>query len=78
MIKINLTKAKEIAHNIRRQKRDEEFSPIDSLIAKQLPSNDFKKLESERQKIRDKYSVIQIKIDDCKNIEELENVIKAL
>ena len=78
MIKINLTKAKEIAHNIRRYKRDEEFLPVDSLIAKQLPSNDFKKLEAERQKIRNKYSTIQTKIDYCEHVEELENINKAL
>ena len=54
MIKINLQKAKEIGHNIRREKRAEEFAPLDQQIILQIPGTDTAAIEAERQAVRDK------------------------
>jgi hypothetical protein len=56
MITINLDKAKNIAHDIRRIKREEEFAPYDAVIMKQIPGNDATEAEAARQAIRDKYA----------------------
>ena len=37
MIKVDIDRAKVIAHNIRREERAKEFAPLDDLIAKQIP-----------------------------------------
>lgn len=63
MITVNIEKAKEIGHAIRREKRAKEFAPLDDVIAKQMPGADFDAVEAERQAIRDRYAVIQIAID---------------
>lgn len=72
MIVINLTKAKNIAHEIRRAKRAEEFKPLD--IQATIPA---KAAEAEilRQNIRDKYSEMQIAIDSASNVDQLKNII---
>ena len=75
MIKINLSKAKEISHNIRRAKREEEFKPLDDIISKKIPANNLDEVELERQKIRDKYEDIQNKIDSAKSPEELKKIL---
>jgi hypothetical protein len=75
MIQINLNKAKEIAHNIRRNQRAEEFAPLDEVIMKQIPGNDLTSAESERQKIRDKYDEIQNAIDTAESPEELKDLL---
>ena len=72
MIKVNLNKAKEIAHQKRRANRSDEFKPYDEIIMKQIHGNDAIQTESERQKIRDKYDVLQKQIDQATNVEELK------
>lgn len=62
MITIDLTKAKEVAHNWRRMARTVEFKPYDDLIAKQIPGQ-AEAAEVKRQEIRDKYAVLQTEID---------------
>lgn len=74
-IRINLNKAKNIAHEMRRIAREKEFKPWDDIITKQIPGNDLKNAENERQKIRTKYDYIQVKIDNAKNIDELKIAI---
>ena len=74
-IQINMNKAKNIAHNIRRSRRAEEFNPYDEVIMKQIPGNDFTKAEEERQKIRDKYSKLQEDIDNAETPEELKELL---
>lgn len=71
-IVINIEKAKNIAHDIRRKVREEEFKPLDELIAKQIPGVDVQIVESERQSIRDKYSAIQAEIEAAKTVEEIK------
>ena len=62
MITININKAKDYVHDIRRVRRAKEFEPYDNIVMKQIPGNDLINAEAERQKIRDKYSVIQEQI----------------
>lgn len=78
MITINLDKAKEISHNIRRQKRAEEFRPLDEVIMKQIPGTDVRTVEAQRQAIRDKYAEIQSTIDNTTDPDELLNIVKNL
>jgi len=75
MISFNIEKAKIIAHNIRRANREKEFEPLDYLIAKQLPNVEFEQIEAKRQEIRNKYEVIQNKIDSSKNLDDLNAAI---
>ncbi len=75
MIKINMNKAKEITHTLRRNKRAEEFAPYDEVIAKQIPGSNLQEAEVERQKIREKYITIQEEIDMATTPEELKNII---
>jgi len=74
-VKVNLNKAKTIAHNIRRARRAEEFAPLDKIIAAQIPGNDFAQAEVQRQIIRDKYSLIQQQIDDAQTPDEIIQAI---
>ena len=73
MININLNKAKDIGHNYRRFSRALEFSPHDDVIAKQIPGNAAATAEAARQAIREKYAVIQEKIDSANTPEEIKN-----
>lgn len=72
MIKINLDKAKAIAHDARRAARAAEFEPFDNAIAKQIPGSDAAAAEVERQKIRDKYAVLQAQMDAAQTAEQLK------
>ena len=72
MIKINIDKAKEIGHEIRRAKREEEFAPLDAVIMKQIPGKDMTEAEAARQAIRDKYAVIQQDINAAQTPEEIK------
>jgi hypothetical protein len=73
-ININLNKAKEISHKIRREKRLQEFEPLDDLIAKRIPGTNETEIEAQRQEIRDRYAEIQVQIDQSQNIEELKSL----
>lgn len=75
MLKVNLGKAKAYAHDKRREAREEEFKPWDEIIAKQIPGKDLEQAEAERQKIRDKYALMQEKIDQAKTLDELKRVM---
>jgi len=68
-------KSKEVAHSIRRQKREEEFKPHDDAIAKMLPGKGAE-AETQRQLIRSKYDVIQTKIDACDSPDKLRICLK--
>lgn len=75
MIRINLDKAKAIGHGIRRQERAKEFAPLDEVIMKQIPGNDYNQAEAERQSIREKYAVIQQQIDAASTPDEIKKVL---
>ena len=74
MITINITKAKVIAHEIRRKLRDEEFAPYDNAIAKQIP-NQIEGAEAARQVIREKYASMQTAIDASTTVEEIKTAM---
>ena len=71
-VEIDLPKAQEIGHTIRRAKRGEEFAPYDEVIAKQIPGNDAAEAEAARQAIRDKYAAIQDAIDAAETPDEIK------
>lgn len=69
MITIDMTKAKEIAHNKRREARSTEFAPLD--IKATIPS-EATAAEAARQVIRDKYAAMQTAIDSASTVDELK------
>ena len=71
MITINVTKAKIIAHDIRRAARNEEFKPYDEAIAKQIP-NQTNGAEAARVVIRAKYATMQTAIDAASTVEQIK------
>jgi len=75
MITINVTKAKVIAHTIRREKRAEEFKPFDEVISKQIPGTDAVAAEEARQAIRDKYAAMQQDIDAATTSDEIKALL---
>jgi hypothetical protein len=75
MIRIDLTKAKEIAHEKRREARAEEFKPYDEVIMKQIPGNDMTEAEAARQAIREKYEELQTQMNSAETVEELKALL---
>ena len=76
MIVINLNKAKDIAHDVRRAARAEEFKPLDDIIAKQIPGGtSAQEVEAQRQIIRNKYAEKQIAINEATTIEQLKEAL---
>lgn len=71
MITVNITKAKVIAHDKRREARAAEFEPFDNAIAKQIPGQ-FDGAEAQRQLIRDKYALMQTAIDAASTVDEIK------
>jgi hypothetical protein len=69
MITINIDKAKNIAHELRRLKRSEEFAPLD--IKATIPS-EATAAEATRQEIRDRYTAMQAEIDSASTPEEIK------
>ena len=73
-IVINVNKAKDIAHDIRRAKRSEEFAPLD--VQATIPSQ-ASAAESARQVIRDKYAAMQTQINSASTPEEIKTALGA-
>jgi hypothetical protein len=71
-IVINIDKAKNIAHDIRRAKRAEEFAPLD--IQATIPSQ-ASAAESARQVVRDKYAAMQTQINSASTPEEIKTAL---
>jgi hypothetical protein len=78
MIVVNLDKAKNIAHNIRREAREQEFAPHDAVIAKQIPGKSATEAEAARQAIRDKYAEVQTQIDAAQDVDSLKEAIQDI
>jgi hypothetical protein len=74
-IKIDLNKAKDIAHEKRRAARAEEFKPHDEVIMKQIPGIDAQQVEAARQAIRDKYAALQSQMDAAQSVDELKSLL---
>ena len=74
----NLTKAKTIAHDMRRAKREEEFKPHDEVISKQIPGADATAAETARAAIRTKYETVQTDIDATSDVDALKTVVENM
>jgi hypothetical protein len=75
MITINITKAKDIAHEKRREARAKEFKPHDEVIMKQIPGNDMTEAEAARQVIREKYEELQTQMNSAETVEALKALL---
>ena len=75
MITIDMTKAKDIAHDKRRAARSAEFAPHDEVIMKQIPGVDAQAAEAARQAIRDKYATLQAQMDAATTVNELKTLL---
>jgi len=69
MITINITKAKNIAHDARRTARSAEFAPLD--IKATIPSEAIA-AEAARQVVRDKYAAMQTAIDAATTTDQIK------
>ena len=69
MITINITKAKDIAHDKRREARSAEFAPLD--VKATIPS-EATAAEAARQAVRDKYATMQTAIESASTVDEIK------
>lgn len=72
MITVNLDKAKNIAHEMRRAVRAEEFAPLD--VKATIPS-EAAAAETARAAIRAKYESIQNEIDQVVDVDRLKQIV---
>ena len=77
MIRVNVEKAKAIAHDMRRQARAAEFAPHDEVIAKRIPGTAEADAEAARATIRAKYAAIQAEIDAASTPDEIKAALGA-
>ena len=75
MIQVDISKAKEIAHEKRRTARAAEFAPLDIEVT--IPAMS-EQAEAKRAEIRDKYADIQAQIDRANSVDSLKNIITQL
>lgn len=75
MITINLGKARDIAHDVRRAARTAEFAPLD--VQATIPAL-AAQAEAQRQQVRDKYAALQGDIDAASDVAALKSVIDPL
>jgi hypothetical protein len=75
MIRINLDKAKAIAHDARRAARAAEFAPLDIKVT--IPG-EAAAAETARQAIRDKYAITQVEMDAAQTPEQLKALMPQL
>ena len=73
MITVDMTKAKAIAHEKRRQARSEEFAPLD--IKATIPT-EAEAAEAARQVVRDKYATMQTAMDAATTPDELKELLR--
>ena len=76
-VAVDLGKAKDIGHDIRRQQRAEEFQPFDEIIAKQIPGTDAAEAEANRVAIRDKYAQVQLAIDTAADPDAIKAALEV-
>jgi predicted nucleic acid-binding Zn-ribbon protein len=72
MISIDMTKAKDIAHEKRRAARTTEFAPLD--IKATIPS-EAAAAEAARQAIREKYTTLQAQMNAAQTADELKALL---
>ena len=76
-VDVDLDKAKDIGHDIRRTQREAEFAPFDAIIMKQIPGNSAMEAEASRQAIRDKYALIQDAINVAETPDEIKSALEG-
>ena len=76
-VDVDLDKAKDIGHDMRRTKREAEFAPFDAIIMKQIPGNSAVEAEASRQEIRFKYALIQDVINAAETPDEIKSALEA-
>jgi hypothetical protein len=76
-VDVDLDKAKDIGHDMRRTKREAEFAPFDAIIMKQIPGNSAAEAEASRQEIRFKYALIQDAINVAETTDEIKSALEA-
>ena len=76
-VAVDLGKAKDIGHDIRRQQRAEEFQPFDEIIAKQIPGLNATEAEAARAQIRDKYAQVQLAIDTAADPDSIKLALEV-
>ena len=77
-IDIPIPAAKVSAHDIRRQKRAEEFAPWDEIIRLQIPGDDLVQAEAYRVTIREKYATLQDLIDAAGTTVEITSALATI
>jgi len=70
----DLSKSKDIAHEMRKTARALEFAPLDILAT--IPAQ-ADSAEAQRQIIREKYETVQNNIDLCQSVENLKIIIES-
>ena len=75
MITVNITKAKNIAHDARRTARSAEFAPLD--IKATIPS-EAAAAEAARAVVRTKYAEMQTAIDAAADVAALKTIMEQL
>lgn len=73
MIRINIDKAKDIAHDVRRAKRAQDFAPLD--VKATIPS-EAAAAEAARQEVRERYAAMQDQIDAAQSADQLKAIIQ--
>lgn len=72
---VNLNKAKEIAHEVRRRARVVEMAPLDT---KSTIPTEATAAEEARQLLRDKYASLQADIDSATDVDALKTIMGQL
>ena len=75
MIKVNIAKAQDIAHDLRRAARSAEFAPLD--IKATIPSEAVA-AEEARAAIRTKYEGVQASIAAATDVGTLKTIVEGL
>jgi hypothetical protein len=75
MIKVNIAKAQDIAHDLRRAARSAEFAPLD--IKATIPS-EAAAAEQARAAIRTKYEDMQAAIAAASDVASLKTIVEGL
>ena len=76
-VDVDLDKAKDIGHDMRRTQREAEFAPFDAIIMKQIPGNSAAEAEASRQAIREKYALIQDAINVAETPDEIKSALES-
>lgn len=72
---IDLDAAKNFCHKLRRSARDAQFAPLDRMVT--VPGQQ-EEAEKQRQALRDKYEILQNRIDSANDVVDLKAVLDEI